>query len=474
MPGTEHKLKKMPIEVISDMVSSEAYHRRPITFASASQIWDTFTLLARKDFQTEVSIDTLDNLIEILFSCSEIFKSKSGCYVTKALIYSRHILQKKINKFSLFNLIFYLVNLNDTQRLKLFSAIWKTNPNNMSWKNFIASITQALISLDFELNYYFKIFIMEFQKLILFINTNPIALNKDEVRFGMEFNYLLHQVLHQQQSHSRIENEIVENFNDEGEKIPAPLKDILSSITDPIDKHFVYPIQHALVPKIWPRTKCQRGPNCGLYALELALTYGQFKKNPPPARKDGQKSIASIRERAKKLNLTLYGSIFSPQALHTLTNSFAMNSTILPTHENETEYINEICQALINNQVVIAACEVVDGYPVIGYGTGTHWALLFGFIFANNEYYFLATQYNNYFLWSAHDLYCSNKFMPAMTHYGFFSQEKKCSSQAKASSQPTMNSHPDTSLQDFRFGLLALPVENTDEKHGSVRRVLRS
>ena len=170
------------------------------------------------------------------------------------------------------------------------------------------------------------------------------------------------------------------------------------------------------VPAIWPEGKEQRGYCCGLYALDIGLKHGFGRSNiaTPPARKDGDENIVSLREIAKKKGLTGFGEIYSVNSLDQLTKifKFANCEVVKPNKKDEIRFTKTICDKLRKNFLVIASMDLKGNFPGLSKGLSTHWALIFGYLYIDGKCYFLATQWGAYFLFSAEQLFLSNQALP--------------------------------------------------------------
>lgn len=232
-------------------------------------------------------------------------------------------------------------------------------------------------------------------------------------------------------------------------------------------------INYSYIPVIWPVAKDQRGHTCGLYALETALkyAYGRSGIATPPARKNNNSDVVSLRQVAKEENLTSFGELFNVNAIKKLTKhfNFPYCDVVNLDTNNEKKYTSTICAELMNNRVAIVSLDSKGGFPGNRKGLGTHWALLFGYLYINDQCYFLATQYGKYYLFSAKELYESNKQLPMKNpkrqpFYVYFkeplyNQEIFTKNQKGIASlkQEVRYAIGDT-LQDFRFSLFCMTV----------------
>jgi hypothetical protein len=214
-----------------------------------------------------------------------------------------------------------------------------------------------------------------------------------------------------------------------------------------------------IIPKVWPDYLNQRGPTCGLYALATALQYSHPLEATPPARKDGQKNIVSLREAAKKMGFTAFGEIFDVESLSHLANYFGYPNceSSHQAYMTKQNYINAICHNLKKGGTVIVACDIdKNGLPTNAKGLATHWALIFGYFFSATGCCFLVHQYGKKYIWSAEDLYQSNLQLPYLNpkrgpHFFYYKNKEKELEEFKEAKLDNANI-PNT-LSKFRFGM---------------------
>lgn len=270
---------------------------------------------------------------------------------------------------------------------------------------------------------------------------------------------------------------MLRSFIDVEEEHSAGFKDIdvitlsgkqkLSAIVKGMDKQAYY------IPNKWPVAKDQRGPCCGLYSLEIALHYGftGIIKSLPPARKDKNKHVISLRSVAKKKNLSGFGEIYDVNTFATLTDYFKIPSCeVLPVDAKlitEKQYINTIIDRLDKYHTVIVSSDLGMSFPTTASGLHTHWALVFGYYKENDKVSFLVTQYGHYYSWDGAELYKSNQALPdknpkvgptyAYCAVGAKGEKEYTRSIPVTETEKARYAVGDT-LDKFRYGLFAVPA----------------
>ncbi len=226
-----------------------------------------------------------------------------------------------------------------------------------------------------------------------------------------------------------------------------------------------------IVPKVWPKPQEQRGPCCGLYALSTAVKSYEPNRGFPPTRKDGAKKKLSLRKLAKDLQLTTVGEIFDVNSFATITKQLFINEGVAETVDC-VSYLETILKLLSNDRTVIVGCDIdLDGFPGNFSGHTTHWALVFGSCVIQNKRYFLVTQYNEYYLWSAHDLLVSNvslpeynpkcsPFMIAYKYDGDHDITTVLNIKQKNIKPSKTKRLTNKSLKNFKFGIFSLPAKS--------------
>ncbi len=228
------------------------------------------------------------------------------------------------------------------------------------------------------------------------------------------------------------------------------------------------------VPKIWPTRIRQKGGTCGIYAVKSAAEYsGQVAPGSiPPARKsddaqsidDEKKPKISIRRLAKENGVTDIGAIFKIQHFTTLAKCLGLKNTKeFQLKKNESDYTKQLCEILESHHTIIIAIDANDGYPDSMSGTGAHWALIFGYIYLDDNCYFLVTQYNDYFLWKAEDIFYSNLNLPLKNpSYGVYAKTddkdyEMVDGDTDFFSTDKLKDIKEDNLDDFRFRCFAVP-----------------
>ncbi len=239
------------------------------------------------------------------------------------------------------------------------------------------------------------------------------------------------------------------------------------------DKNFNHKKHY--VPTVWPDLLDQTGPNCGIYSAYTGFKYSGLADPgslPHPRKLDmlasgdfRNKHLSSLRKTAKKEGITNFGPIYKIQHFSTLAKSINFTGVEeLRLPETEKEYIDQMCHALESNQTIIAPADVNDnGHPGNESGNKTHWALIFGYIYIGETCYFLTTQYGEYYLWNATDLFNSNKNLPVENPtQGTYIKINKAEYQKVESksdlSKKTQYTIDDQDLNDFRFTAFTIPA----------------
>lgn len=225
------------------------------------------------------------------------------------------------------------------------------------------------------------------------------------------------------------------------------------------------------IPKHWPERSHQKGPTCGLKALEIAIKDSGCQ-NPPMARKNGNKDIISLRKVAKDLKMTSAGEMYNVNDLKMLADVFKFPYCKVEVGDkNKERYIKKICDSLNEDYSVIVACEVKDGFPSREDGYHTHWALVFAYYCIKDEYYFLVNHHGNYYSWSATELFLSNLLLPvknprAFPDYYFFKKKDGKSLYEVSIKNPKLTEDKEikkiygstvSTLADFALTMLLVP-----------------
>lgn len=229
------------------------------------------------------------------------------------------------------------------------------------------------------------------------------------------------------------------------------------------------------IPSTWPTPINQRGHCCGLYALQIALQYAHPDKKVPPARKNGDTSVYSLREIAKARGYSSFGEIFNVNDLQK-TAEFSGFRTCTAYQVGAIPfslYKNKLCNFLMRGNSLIVSCDLggPNDSPGKAEGKHTHWALVFGFFHFDNECQLLVTQYGKYYAWSAKKLYESNLQLPwgnprRQPYYFYLKDEKTKQESFKKANPKTAMEAPSAarfckgeSLANFQFTFLATSTQ---------------
>jgi ankyrin repeat protein len=212
----------------------------------------------------------------------------------------------------------------------------------------------------------------------------------------------------------------------------ASLRSILHSLS-PED------LKKCHVPAEPPIAEDQRGSTCGLKSTEIALRWAYQNRTTPPARKHktkptpAQKAQAkeekrrSLRSEARKNGFSEIGEIFSVNDIKSLAETFGFNDCQVITSKDckdlkeKGKYTERLLLELKSGNSLIVPVDVttdknrVDGFPGKQKGECSHWALAWGYIYKDNQYHLLVTQWGKHYLWSCEDLEASHANMPEMS-----------------------------------------------------------
>lgn len=239
------------------------------------------------------------------------------------------------------------------------------------------------------------------------------------------------------------------------------------------------------IPSQFPENNPQKGPTCGVNALRMAINYSGYTVQRVLAYKsevnslDDKKTRVSIRQVAKRGGDSKFGEIFNVNSFKKIAEELNYPGTEVLDPREATEftekmYIKTICDALKTQHTIITSVDNDLGTPGKRQGAGCHWALLFGYIELGGQCYFLVSHREEYWLWSAHDLFESNLQLPAeTTSYSKQSYYKYTENHIKLTNVNEQNKKPANILKEipleavqelkqFRFGLFSCPV---NEKH---------
>jgi TPR repeat protein len=236
-------------------------------------------------------------------------------------------------------------------------------------------------------------------------------------------------------------------------------------------------INKCYVPWEPPIALDQRGPTCGLNALEIGLTCYPIEEDfpsrkVPPARenpiqpiaaeKKKNKDVISLRFIAKKYG-SINGEVYNIHCLQRTAKHFKFDCKVI---KEEKGYIQKVIDSIRTGHNVILPVDVgKDGFPGNMKGMDTHYALAWGIIYKNNQYYFLVTQYGRHYLWSAEALLKSHKQMPNHNPQQgeYYKDRRKDYYYPKKKDQAVpvcdLRRVPPSSLKNFKFTALAIPTK---------------
>src|SRR3990167_4400871 len=132
----------------------------------------------------------------------------------------------------------------------------------------------------------------------------------------------------------------------------------------------------------------QYGPNCGIIATYISAEHtrfhwpGLFTKPLPLPKKchSNPKATISLRQIAKKLNITQFGSIFSVFGIKKLLKETECESLICPIQSYD-QFMNTIKVAIQNNlPIIIPYNNIINHNSNKMSGENLHWATIIGII----------------------------------------------------------------------------------------------
>lgn len=180
-------------------------------------------------------------------------------------------------------------------------------------------------------------------------------------------------------------------------------------------------LHKSYIPAKPPLARLQRGPTCGLIAMEAGLNWGYPNKINPPARKHALKPLATEKNKNEIISLrkiskmfgSIFGGAFDIDTLKKIAEYFNYHSEVIK--KDKDHYIESIVEAIRTKHSAILPLDVspADGFPDKFNGMHTHYALAWGYIYKNNEYHFLVTHWGKHFLWSADQLLQSHLQLPS-------------------------------------------------------------
>lgn len=128
--------------------------------------------------------------------------------------------------------------------------------------------------------------------------------------------------------------------------------------------------------KITPQQ--QKGPTCGLVALSMCLEHFGVKVGADV-----------ILEKAKSMEITKQGEIYSAEYLASLTNQFLPNSS----RSREMPNAKEFTESIGEGKLILVAYDCGPNFqPVFAKGHSAHWLLACGFVEKQEESGFVETR----------------------------------------------------------------------------------
>ncbi len=231
------------------------------------------------------------------------------------------------------------------------------------------------------------------------------------------------------------------------------------------------------IPKLGPPKQTQHNrPCCGFVAFWSGVKAGDSSISIPPVYKKDfsledkeEKNKMSLRAKGKAAGITGFGPIYNIEHFNVMAEWVGLEgSHVMNLPHSRNEYIEEICSKVRAGYRIIIAADVSKHFPSNQKGERTHWALIFGYFYYNNQYYFLVHQYGNYYGWSANNLFEANKNLPEHNPiYGKYYKNKTTKQYKKLTD--TFNDDPkfltthkiytveEKDLNKFRFCGFAIP-----------------
>lgn len=230
------------------------------------------------------------------------------------------------------------------------------------------------------------------------------------------------------------------------------------------------------VPANPPVASKQRGPTCGASSLEIALAWGNPLKKTPPARKhaikpsqaqkEEQKNGFSIRQTMKKYG-SIMGEAFDIYILQKTTTDFGYESTVIKS--NKDTYIHDLIKAIDKkNSLILPMDKDKTYFPGNSQGKHTHYGLAWGYIFKDNQYHFLVTQYGQHYLWSAEELLQSHQQLPKENPLSGTYRKNSTKDNyhlVSTESKETIDGDlvvPPSTLENFQYHALAIPTQENN------------
>ncbi len=167
-----------------------------------------------------------------------------------------------------------------------------------------------------------------------------------------------------------------------------------------------------------PAAQRQRGQTCAFYSVAIGLE-AAYPDRAVPARKNPIKSVTkeqvdthpvSLRQKAKQYGSKI-GEVFDVTLLEKITHDFGFDEC-KTFQTDSSHYVETIRTTIQAGHYVVLPIDQDNNFPGTCGGKGAHYALAWGVIYKNDEYYFLVTQRDYHYLWSAEAIRASHEKMP--------------------------------------------------------------
>jgi len=237
-------------------------------------------------------------------------------------------------------------------------------------------------------------------------------------------------------------------------------------------------LSRSFVPWNAPLTRNQRGPTCGLNALEMGLAWCYPNRNVPPARKNPIKPTATEKEKNKKIlslrqiakkHGSVMGEVLNINCLESTAKEFNFNECkrIKMNKKDRAEYTQQILRDIRTKGCsIILPVDNDEGFPGNRQGKGTHYGLAWGYICIDNQYYFIVAHHGKNCLWSADALQKSHEQLPDTDpNCGEYYKDRVRNDyypKEKDESVPKndLRQLPPSDLGNFKFTALTIPTSS--------------
>ncbi len=212
--------------------------------------------------------------------------------------------------------------------------------------------------------------------------------------------------------------------------------------------------------------------SCGFIAFWSGIKSSDPSLKIPPIHKDK----LSLLGYGKKIGITGFGPIYNVEHFNKIAQwlDFKGGKAVLFS-DNKDQYIKEICNILKAGSKIIIAADVDNGFPSNQKGEHSHWALIYGYFFYNDECFLLIAQYDSYYGWSANKLFESNQNLPLLNPaYGKYYKDKNTKSYHKITEEKThlssekLYSIEEKDLSKFRFYGFCIPAKTQIDIHNNI------